>query len=90
MKIQLVQFSTVIVGKSHNPTLLNPDFLSIRRIVPDSWGWEVSPNLLFTTPAASQVVYASRVSITVDPSKLQVIDLGEDPATSKIVDIAKV
>src|SRR4051812_37800748 len=88
MAPQFVQFSTVVVGKSHNPTLLNPDFLAIREIVPSSWGWEVGPNL-FTTPAASQVVYSNAVSVFVDPTKLQVVDLANDPTTSKIVDIAK-
>ncbi len=30
----LIQFSVVISGESHNPTILNPDFLASRNIVP--------------------------------------------------------
>ncbi len=89
MQSKLVQLSVVVPGKSHNPTILNPDFLSMREIVPASWGWELSQAGSFTTPAGSQVVYANRVAIFVDQSRLQVMDSGEDLASSKALDIAK-
>jgi hypothetical protein len=89
MQSRLVQLSVVIPAKSHNPTLLNPDFLSIRDIVPAAWGWELAKDAHFTTPAGSQVLYTNRVAVFVDQSRVQVIDNGEELTSSKIVDIAR-
>lgn len=85
---RLLQFSTVVLGKAHNPTILNPDFLEIRGIVPQAWGWEVEQTL--TTPAMSVVVYKHGVSITVEPNKLQVTDTDVEngPQGSKVTEIA--
>lgn len=88
MKSQLLQTLVVVVGKSHNPTILNPDFLSIRGIVPEAWGWTVGENS-FSTPATSQVTYDNRVTVIVDHSKLQIVDPAENPESSRIVEIAK-
>jgi hypothetical protein len=44
----LIQFSVVISGETHNPTILNPDFLAVRNIVPSEWGWDTSQ--VVTTP----------------------------------------
>src|SRR2546428_392286 len=90
METHLIQFSVVVVGEAHNPTILNPDFLAIREIVPKEWGWEVlSPAI--TTPPFAIVRYTNRVSITVEHGKLQVADLGvgDDPTGSKAAEIAR-
>jgi len=89
MSFELAQFSIVIVGKGHNPTILNPDFLAIRGIVPRAWGWE--PAEVLTTPPLSLVRYPIGVSIQMDPQRLQISDLqpGEPPVESKIIPIAR-
>lgn len=88
MEIRLAQFSVVLVGKVHNPTILNPDFLAINEIVPQEWGWEVGQAI--SIPPFAAVQYQNGVSVTVENEKLQVIDLrvGEDPNESKVVAIA--
>jgi len=88
MRPQLIQFSTVVAGKAHNPTILNPDFLALRNIVPEEWGWEVAETI--TIPPLARVQYKNGVTITVEQSKLQVSDLGttDDPTKTKAVEIA--
>jgi hypothetical protein len=85
----LIQFSVVISGETHNPTILNPDFLAIRNIVPNEWGWEAIH--VVTTPALSVVGYANGLSLTVEPNKLQIIDAGVDdnPVNSRAAEIAR-
>src|SRR5713101_6330983 len=73
MKTHLILFSVVIVGGDHNPTILNPDFLTIREIVPKEWGWEVADPAI-TTPPFAIVRYTNGTSITVERNKLQVAD----------------
>ncbi len=88
MEAQLIQFSTVVVGKIHNPSILNPDFLSVNGIVPNDWGWEVAETV--TTPPFAVVRYANGVAVTVEFNKLQVtdVDVRDDPTTSKAAEIA--
>jgi hypothetical protein len=69
---------------------LNPDFLVIRNIVREEWGWEVvEPRI--TTPPFALVRYANGVSITVEYDKLQVVDttVSDDPLSSKACEIAR-
>jgi len=88
MKLRLTQLSTVTVGSAHNPTILNPDFVALRNIVPKDWDWTVVETL--TTPPFAIIRYGNSVSITVEHNKLQVTDaaVGEDPTTSKVGQIA--
>lgn len=90
MKPQLVQFSAVVVGNVHNPSILSPAFLESEGIVSPAAGCEVVENL--TTPAFAMVRYANGISITVEPNKLQVLDLGvgDEPTGSKATVIASV
>lgn len=89
MKAQLVQFSVVVVGKTHNPSILNPDFLAINEIVPKEWNWEIAETV--TTPPIAMVRYTNGLTVTVEPNKLQVadMDVGDDPAKSKAAAIAQ-
>lgn len=90
MEPQLIQFSAVVAGTAHNPTILNPDFLALRNIVPREWAWEVTETI--TTPPFASVRYANGLAITVEPNKLQVTDPGvtdEDPTKSKAAGIAE-
>jgi hypothetical protein len=88
MKSRLVQFSAVVVGQSHNPSILNPDWVEGQGIVPKSWGWPVKENI--TTPPLSLVRYENGVVITVEQEKLQVTDpnVEEGPENSKVTQIA--
>lgn len=87
MKLKLTQISIVVVGKDHNPTILNPDFLRIRGIVPEEWGWKVDATI--TTPALGFVRYANGMVISVEHEKLQVVDAHSGtPAESKAAEIA--
>ena len=63
MEAKLIQFSTVVVGKAHNPTILNPDFLAVNGIVASDWGWEVAETI--TTPPFAVVRYTCGVSVTI-------------------------
>jgi len=90
MKTHLILFSVVVAGEVHNPTILNPDFLAIREIVPREWGWEVAGPAI-TTPPFAIVRYTNGVSITVEHNKLQVADLSvdDDPTGSKATEVAR-
>jgi len=84
----LLQFSAVVAGQAHNPTILNPDFLAAEGIVPKSWDWEVDDTL--TTPPFAVVRYKNGVTVTVEPFKLQVMDpnVEDGPERSKVDQIA--
>lgn len=88
MKLRLVHFSAVIVGNVHNPSILSPAFLELENIVPSDGTWEVAENL--TTPAFAIVRYMNGISITVEPNRIHVMDLGagEDPIKSTATSIA--
>lgn len=89
METKLLQFSIVIAGKAHNPTILNPDFLSVRGIVPPEWNWETTEATI-TTPPFSVVNYKQGVSITVEHEKLNVVDAhSKQPSESRIPEIVK-
>ncbi len=92
MDAYLIQFSIVISGETHNPTILNPDFLAIRNIVPNEWEWSTADQVV-TTPALSVVSYTNGLSISVEPNKLQIIDpgvqVGDGPFSSKAAEIAR-
>ena len=83
MTLRHVQFSAVVVGTAHNPTILNPDFLATHEIVPASWGWEQVETVV--TPPLAAIRYSSGVAITVDQTRLQVVDveLNGSPEASK-------
>jgi hypothetical protein len=88
METQLIQFSTVVVGKAHDPSILNPDFLTVNGIVRAEWGWEVAETV--TTPPFAAVRYTEGIAVTVEFGKLQVTDVnvGDDPTASKAAEVA--
>lgn len=90
MKIRHLEFSVVLVANDHNPTILNPDFLALRDIVPAGWGWKlVGPTI--TTPPFATVAYDSGVTIIIEPNNLQVSDNSgkAEPTSSKAIEIAR-
>jgi hypothetical protein len=87
---RLIEFSVVITGNDCNPTILNPDFLAIRGIVPAEWQW-LPTGAPLTTPAFSRVAFNSGVTLSVEPNKFQVVDnltKSTIPETSRIAEIA--
>ncbi|MCK5862782.1 MAG: hypothetical protein KAH38_09870 [Candidatus Hydrogenedentes bacterium] len=90
MESKVVLFSVVVTGEAHNPTILNPDFLVAREIVPSGWHDSVNVTQALTTPPLSMVVYSNGISIVVENEKMQVVDSREQkkPIDSPIVEIA--
>ena len=62
--------TVVITAASHNPSMLNPDFLKTQRIVPS--GWEVSESV--STPPVSMIMFANGIQWVMDESVLNVIE----------------
>lgn len=68
--ISLHSVSVVVTAQFHNPSILNPDFLASREIVPADW--KVAETL--TTPPVSVVKYENGVEWSVDQSRLTVAE----------------
>lgn len=66
-EIQITQLSAVILARSHNPSLLNPDFLKTNGIVDKSW---IVSAPTFSTEQVSQVIFKEGVSLLLQPDKL--------------------
>jgi hypothetical protein len=62
--------SVVVTAQFHNPSILNPDFLVSREIVPADW--TVAETL--TTPPVSVVKYENGIEWSVDQSRLTVAE----------------
>lgn len=84
-----LELSIVIAAKDCNPTIVNPDFLQIRGIVNEQWGWSQVGSPL-TTPPFARVSYDSGVSIIVEANRFLVQKkLENEPAErTKIPEIA--
>lgn len=89
MDAQILQFSIIVTGGNNNPTVLNPDFLRHNQIVLNEWGWEVVQSI--STPPFSQVEYNSGVSVTVNTTKIELVDNSVSPTMDEthIIEIAK-
>lgn len=68
--LRLHAVSVVVTAAFHNPSILNPDFLVSRAIVPQ--GWNVAETL--TTPPVAVVKYDNGIAWTVDESRLTVTE----------------
>ena len=68
--VRLHNVSVVVTAEYHNPSILNPDFLVSRGIVPSEW--TVAETL--TTPPVSVVKYTNGIAWTVDQSRLTVAE----------------
>ncbi len=90
MKGNVFEFSIVITAETFNPTILNPDFLRVKNIVPEDWDWQLSAAPISTPPFAI-VSYDSGVSLLVETTKFQVVERGQqvNVTESKISNIAK-
>jgi hypothetical protein len=61
------ELSIVVVAQNHNPTILNPDFLSRNEIVPADWNLAQAPVCI--EPLA-HVQYANGISVVSEPQKI--------------------
>lgn len=86
MKLDLTNFSIVVIAQANNPSILNPDFLRNNSIVDASF---TPVNVVCTQPVA-QVSYAEGISIIADFERLQFVDteLKRIPNDSPIPKIA--
>ncbi len=86
MKINLTNFSIVVLAQAHNPSILNPDFLKNNNIVDASF----TPKDVYCTPPISQVSFNEGISIIAEFEKLQFIDHVSEriPHKSQIAEIA--
>lgn len=84
--IELTHFSVVVLAQTHNPTILNPDFLKNTGIIAGEYRIKNS----ICTPPVAQVVYEEGISVIAEFEKIQFIDdLSERlPSESPIPQIA--
>ena len=66
----LHEIAVVIVGKTHNPSILNPDFLRHNKIVPEDMKPASGRVDVVSTPVGSRIVYEGGLEITSDQQKL--------------------
>ena len=62
--------SVVVTAEFHNPSILNPDFLALKKIVPEDWKAAEA----ITTPPVSIVSYSNGIRWTVEQSTLTVVE----------------
>jgi len=86
MKINLTNFSIVVLAQAHNPSILNPDFLKNNKIVDASF----TPKDVYCTPPIAQVSFDEGISIIAEFERLQFIDHVSEriPHKSQIAEIA--
>lgn len=72
--LNVVEFSVVIVANSHNPTILNADFLRHNGIVGENW--QLAEDCL-TSPMLSRVAYNGGLNIQADPIRVKFEQSGD-------------
>ncbi|MCY3630966.1 MAG: hypothetical protein OXI05_10735 [Bacteroidota bacterium] len=68
--LALRSVSVVVTAESHNPSILNPDFLTAKGIVPDKW----QAIEILTTQTFSLIRYSNGINWLVEPSRLMVAE----------------
>lgn len=66
--MHFLNFAVVLMGRNHNPSLINPDFLRIHEVVPEG----LTPKQVVVVDPLALVEYEEGVSITVEPARMQV------------------
>ena len=85
-----VELGVVIVGSSHNPSILNPDFLRHNNIVPEEW--KTVAGETFSSPMASQVSYRKgekALLVSSDISRLAFLEKGAEKSDFVCPDMAR-
>jgi hypothetical protein len=68
MEYKLLNTAIVVLSEGNNPKLLNHDFLTRNKIVPDEWEMRD----ILVTPPFSHLKYKNGVELTVEINKLQI------------------
>ena len=68
-ELQITNLSFVILARSHNPSLLNPDFLKVNNIIGNDW---VTMSPTFSTEQLSQVVFNNGINLALQPDRLTI------------------
>ncbi len=68
--LALRSISVVVTAESHNPSILSPDFLVSKGIVPDDW----QANEILTTSHLSMIKHSNGVNWLIEPSRLVVAE----------------
>ena len=80
--------SVTILAKSHNPSIINGDFLVMHNIVPEEWAVVETT----VTPVLAVVQYANGVKLQEDEHRLQIVENCDLPfgeyASDRLPDIA--
>ena len=83
---KVLSANIVVLAQFHNPSILNPDFLRINKIVDEKWGVDET----ITTPPFSQTRFANGITFTVDNERFNItqkID-GDYPKSLPIYNMA--
>ena len=71
-QITLYEAGMMIVGRNHNPSILNPDFLWRHGIVPEDL--EIAENVpSISTPMTSQCIFKNNLEIVSEPNRVSFI-----------------
>lgn len=68
--LELFEIAIIVIADAHNPTLLHPEFLRSRSIVPESW--EILDESIVCSLPLSALQFRNGVSIQVEPNRLQI------------------
>ena len=82
LEIKQLNYSLVIIGNSHNPTVITDYFLKESGIVDDPMK-DIDRNNYLVTPAVTQLTIRGRSSIVVEPNRLNI--QSNDPSEPFIV-----
>lgn len=80
--LSVVEFSVVIVANSHNPTILNADFLQHNGIVGKLW--QPSEDCL-TSPMLSRVAFNGGLNVQADPVRVKFEQTGDALVADSLV-----
>jgi len=88
LTFRLGELTVVIVAESHNPTILNPDFLRVNEVVPSDWD---PSDPAVTTPALARVAYSNGVTVQADPGRVTFTErmLGKGRSEAVIPNMAR-
>ena len=81
-RVDLVEFSVVLVANSNNPTIINPDFLLHNEIVNADLSLQGDP---ITTPLFSQVVFEGGIAVVATPDRVIFQQTGDPLALKDIL-----
>ncbi len=89
MAASMVDASCVVVANAHNPSIVNPDWLSSHEILPDSEpSWELAEPPI-ATPPMSHVCYQNDVSVVLMSDRLIVGRARAELPTSSVALLAE-